>query len=148
MSDRLPKLDEMEVKLYSLTSTQRCSRSLQPRLCGAHGMKSSSFCSVDLNPSHERLLKTCSKSKLIRQPDSHLCVLQHVRKANSADSVLCGVDVFTGVFERTLDYEGRWVASFRCACVIGAGVAALCLDVGDGAVLEKINFRPAHRLSI
>lgn len=69
-------------------------------------------------------------------------MLQHVREANGANSVLRSVDVLAGVFECAFDDERRWVASFRCACVVGAGVAALRFDVGDGAVLRTLASGP------
>lgn len=62
-------------------------------------------------------------------------MLQHVIKAQILDLVLRCVNLAITVFEVRLDYERARVAVLACACVVGACVAALCLDVGDIAVL-------------
>jgi len=69
-------------------------------------------------------------------------MLKHVREANSADSILGGMNVPTGVLERTLDDKGRRITSFRCTSVVRAGVATLGLNVWDGAVLDVVNVKP------
>ena len=65
-------------------------------------------------------------------------MFQHVTEANCAKSVLCGVDVATGVLKSGLDDESRWIASLGGTCVIGASIAALGLYVWDSAVLLSL----------
>jgi hypothetical protein len=85
-------------------------------------------------------LQSRSKSELVRQTHCHLRVLQHVREANGADGVLCGVDVLASVFERALDNKCRWVASFGSTRVVRTCVAALGFDVGNSAVLVIVSW--------
>lgn len=74
-------------------------------------------------------------------------MLKHVREANGADSILGGMNVPTGVLERTLNDKGRWVASFRCTCMVGASVATLGLNIWDGTVLDVVSVKPIMRFS-
>jgi hypothetical protein len=80
-------------------------------------------------------LQARGKAKLISQTNRHLRVFQHVGKADSADRVLSGVDVATGVLERALNNKSRWVAGLGCTCMVRASISALRLDVGNGTVL-------------
>jgi hypothetical protein len=68
-------------------------------------------------------------------------MLQHMSKAHGGDGILCSMDVVAGILERTLDHEGRWVASFRCTCMVRASISTLGLDVGNGAVLRRVRQR-------
>lgn len=64
-------------------------------------------------------------------------MLQHVIEAEVLDQIVRAVNLLVGVFELRLDDEGGGVAEAAGGGVVGAGVAALGLDVGDVAVLER-----------
>jgi hypothetical protein len=93
-------------------------------------------------------LQRRSKSKLVRQADSHLRMLKHVAITDSAESVLCSVYVATCIGEGTLNDESRWVASLGCARVVRAGIAALSLDIWDSAVLDIVKSQAGKGLRI
>lgn len=62
-------------------------------------------------------------------------MLQHMTKANSADRILRGVNQLARILKRSLNHKSRGISGLGRAGVIGARVAALCLDVWDCAVL-------------
>lgn len=66
-------------------------------------------------------------------------MLQHVVEAEVLDLVVRAVDLLIGVLELRLDDKGRWVAEAAGGGVVGAGVATLCFDVGDIAVLMMVS---------
>jgi hypothetical protein len=84
-------------------------------------------------------LQSCGKSELVRQTHCHLRVFQHVREADGADGVLCGVNVLACVFKRALDDKSRWVPGLGRTRVVRTCVAAFGLDVGNGAILVVVN---------
>ena len=84
-----------------------------------------------------RLLKRgkVGKSQLVAESQGHARVLEHVVERQVLDQVLGRVDVVVRVLEGRLDDKRRGVPGLGGGGVVGAGVAALGLDVGDGAVL-------------
>jgi hypothetical protein len=63
-------------------------------------------------------------------------VLEHVVEAQILDLVLGGVDLLIRVLKLRFDDESRGITESAGRGVVGAGVTALGLDVGDIAVLE------------
>lgn len=61
-------------------------------------------------------------------------------KGQVLDVVVGGVDMGVRVLESRLDDKGRGVAGLGGGGVVGAGVAALGLDPGDGAVLQRLAY--------
>lgn len=64
-------------------------------------------------------------------------MLEHVVERQRADDIGRRVDVGAREVKRGLDDEGRGIASLGGRRVVGAGIAALGLDVADFTVLEK-----------
>lgn len=62
-------------------------------------------------------------------------------EAEVLDLVLSGVDLLIGVVKVRFDHECGWVAVAAGGGVVGAGVAALCQDKGDVAVLNHVSIR-------
>lgn len=83
-------------------------------------------------------LQPRGKRKLIRQPDRHLRMLQHMGEGNRADGILRSMDILARILKRALNHKRRGVSRLRRARVVRACVAALGLDVGDCAVLYHI----------
>jgi hypothetical protein len=75
------------------------------------------------------------KAQLVGKSQGHAGVLQHVVEGQVLNHILRGVDVVVRVLKGGLDDEGGGVAGLGGRGVVRAGVAALGLDVGDGAVL-------------
>lgn len=67
-------------------------------------------------------------------------MLEHMTKANRANSILRSVNEPAGVFHCRLDNESRGVASLGRTGVVGTRVSTLCFDVWNGAVLSLISF--------
>jgi hypothetical protein len=78
-----------------------------------------------------------SKGQLIGKSQAHLCVLQHVIEAEVLDQIVRAMDFLVRVLKLRFDDEGGWVTEAASGGVVGAGVAALCFDVGDVAVLVR-----------
>ncbi len=76
------------------------------------------------------------EAQLVHEAERHAGVLQHVVEGEGVDGVARGVDVGAGEVKGRLDDKGRRVARLGGGRVVGAGVAALGLDVCDVAVLE------------
>ena len=62
-------------------------------------------------------------------------MLHHVLVADGAKSVLGGMNELARVVHGSLDDEGRGIAGLGGTSMVGASVATLGLDKGDGAVL-------------
>ena len=77
------------------------------------------------------------KRQLVAKGQRHARVLQHVVERQVLDLVVGRVDVVVRVLKGRLDDEGRGIAGLGRRGVVGAGVAALGLDVGEVAVLGK-----------
>lgn len=78
------------------------------------------------------------KRQLVTEGQRHARVLQHVVERQVLDQVLGRVDVVVRVLERRLDDKRRRVPGLGRRRVVGAGIAALGLDVGDVTVLRVI----------
>jgi len=78
-----------------------------------------------------------SKSKLVGKGQAHLRVLQHVVETDVLDLVVGCMDMLVTVLEGRLDHECGGVAESTGRGVVGAGVAALGLDIGDVTVLRS-----------
>jgi hypothetical protein len=62
-------------------------------------------------------------------------MLQHMTEAQIFNLIVARVNLIIRVLEVALNHERARVARLARACVVRAGVAALCLDVRDVAVL-------------
>ena len=75
------------------------------------------------------------KGELVGKSQGQARVLEHVVEREILDKIIGSVDVVVRILESRLDDEGGRVASLGGRGVIRAGISALCLDVGDVAVL-------------
>jgi hypothetical protein len=74
-------------------------------------------------------------AELVHQAERNARVLEHVLKRKVLDQVVGAVNVVVRELKRRLDDKGRRVARLGGRRVVRARIAALCLDVGDLAVL-------------
>ena len=78
------------------------------------------------------------KRQFICKGQAHLRMLQHVVKTQILDFIFGRMDLLIRVLELRLDDEGRGVAETAGRGMVGAGIAALGLDVGYIAVLQIV----------
>lgn len=88
--------------------------------------------------------KTRSAAQLVHEPHHQLRKLNHMVKVHCGQRIARRVNQLARLLKGSLDDERRRVAGLGSGCVVGAGVAALCLDVRDRAVLHINNI--SHRL--
>ena len=77
-----------------------------------------------------------SVGKFISKTQAHLGMLEHVIETQVLDLIFSSMDLLVTVPKFGLDNKGRRVTVAAGGSMVRAGIAALCFDVGNIAILQ------------
>jgi hypothetical protein len=131
------------IRAVMITRNQHENRHISPRVFKLRMYHVPLLLSTSHTPTTTQIQTSQSQprreTQLIRQPDRHLSMLQHMTKTDTIDGIPRRMNNWTRILHRRFNHKCRWIPCLGRTRMVRACVAAFRLNIRNCAILQSLS---------